>query len=156
MSHHLNVHLEYKDIDIAHRLGKYIPNKNRAVIVKCVRRQTKIDVMKRAKQLKGTGIYINEDLTKINAEVLASLRLKEPSRVERAWSHEGKLFVGYKGIDRNEHVDYKQYQNWLSKPWPRKDHHIRQESCIYCSPITKTDLTLKKCEKCDKIEVCKP
>ncbi|KAH3739411.1 hypothetical protein DPMN_046063 [Dreissena polymorpha] len=60
MSHHLNVRLEYKDIDIAHRLGKYIPNKNRAVIVKFVRRQTKIDVMKRAKQLKGTGIYIKK------------------------------------------------------------------------------------------------
>ncbi|KAH3802154.1 hypothetical protein DPMN_155825 [Dreissena polymorpha] len=121
MSHHLNVHLEYKDIEIAHRLGKYIPNKNRAVIVKFVRRQTKIDVMKRAKQLKGTGIYINEDLTKINAEVLASLRLKEPSHFERAWSHEGKLFVRYNGIDRNEHVDYKQNQNWLSKPWPQKE-----------------------------------
>lgn len=64
--------------------------------------QTIIDVMKRSKQLKGTDIYINEDLTKWNAEVLASLRLREPRRVEKAWSFESKLFVKYKGSDRSE------------------------------------------------------
>ncbi|KAH3825927.1 hypothetical protein DPMN_127814 [Dreissena polymorpha] len=65
MSQHLDIHLECRGIDVSHRLGKYTPNKDRPVIVKFVRRQTKIDVMKRAKLLKGTGIYINED-----AEVL--------------------------------------------------------------------------------------
>ena len=84
----LGIRIEYRDIDVAHRLGKYIHNKNRPVIVKFVRRQTKIDIMKRAKLLKGTGIFINEDLTKKNAEVLASLRLKEPTLIDRAWSYE--------------------------------------------------------------------
>ncbi|KAH3790464.1 hypothetical protein DPMN_168666 [Dreissena polymorpha] len=110
------MHLECKDIDVSHRLGKYILNKNRQVIVKCVRLQTKIDVMKRVVLLKGTGIYINGDLTKTNAELLVSLRLKEPGRVEKAWSYEGKLFVRYNGRKRNEHVHCNQYQGWLSKP----------------------------------------
>ena len=68
-------------------------NRNSPVIVQCMRRQSKIDVMKSVKLLKGTGIYINEDLTKIIAEVLASLRLKEPCRVEKAWPNKGKIFV---------------------------------------------------------------
>ncbi|KAH3879976.1 hypothetical protein DPMN_003888 [Dreissena polymorpha] len=72
------------------------------VIVKFVRRQMKIEIMKRAKLLKGTGIFINDDLTNINAEVLASLRLKEPELVEKAWSRDGKLFVRYRGQERNE------------------------------------------------------
>ncbi|KAH3850203.1 hypothetical protein DPMN_092610 [Dreissena polymorpha] len=72
--------------------------------------------MKRARNLKGTRISINEDLTKTNAEVLASLRLKEPGRVEKAWSFEGKLFVRFRGSERNEHVHFNQYQGWLSKP----------------------------------------
>ncbi|KAH3751614.1 hypothetical protein DPMN_186182 [Dreissena polymorpha] len=84
LSKKLGLKLESKDVDVAHRLGKYAPNKNRPVIVKFVRQQTKIDIMQRAKLLKGTGVFINEDLTKINAEVLSSLRLKEPDLVERA------------------------------------------------------------------------
>ncbi|KAH3809673.1 hypothetical protein DPMN_138049 [Dreissena polymorpha] len=76
INHHLDIQLVSKDLDVAHKLGKYVPNKNRPVIVKFVRRQTKIDVMQRANRLKGTNIYVNDDLTKTNAEVLASLRLK--------------------------------------------------------------------------------
>ncbi|KAH3840632.1 hypothetical protein DPMN_114085 [Dreissena polymorpha] len=72
--------------------------------------------MKRDKLLKGTGLYNNEDLTKQNAEVLASLRLKEPGRVEKSWSFESKLFVRYRGSERNEQIHFNQYQGWLSKP----------------------------------------
>ncbi|KAH3693067.1 hypothetical protein DPMN_193404 [Dreissena polymorpha] len=78
--------------------------------------------MKRVKLLKGTGIFINEDLTKKNAEVLASLRLKEPTLIDRAWSYEGKLFARFRGSDRPEQIKSNQYQSWLSKPWPGKDN----------------------------------
>ncbi|KAH3851617.1 hypothetical protein DPMN_094099 [Dreissena polymorpha] len=47
--------------------------------------------MKRAKLLKGIDISINGDLTKTNAEVLVSLRLKEPDKVEKAWPRDGRL-----------------------------------------------------------------
>ncbi|KAH3807374.1 hypothetical protein DPMN_135713 [Dreissena polymorpha] len=77
--------------------------------------------MKRAKLLKGTGIYLNEDLTKTNSEVLASLRLKEPLIVERAWSRDGKLFVGYRGHDRIELVSSDKYRLWSAKPWPNRN-----------------------------------
>jgi hypothetical protein len=40
------------DIDVAHRLGKYIQGNQRPEIVKFVRRQTKIYVFKHAKQLR--------------------------------------------------------------------------------------------------------
>ncbi|KAH3877479.1 hypothetical protein DPMN_001347 [Dreissena polymorpha] len=78
--------------------------------------------MKGAKLLKGTGIFINEDLTKTNAEVLASLRLKEPTRIEKAWSYGGKLFAKYKSSERYEQINFYQYHTWLSKPWPSKDN----------------------------------
>ncbi|KAH3801752.1 hypothetical protein DPMN_155413 [Dreissena polymorpha] len=107
----LGTHIETRDIDVAHRLGKYARHKCRPVIVKFVRRQTKIEIMKRAKLLKGTDIFINEDLTKINAKVLASLRLKEPELVEKAWSRDGKLFVRYRGQERK-------YKLWMAKSWP--------------------------------------
>ena len=65
------------EIDIAHRLGKFKQGKQRPIIVKFVRRQTKIKVFKQAKQLRQSSIYINEDLTKLNQEVLSSVRLKD-------------------------------------------------------------------------------
>ncbi|KAH3842900.1 hypothetical protein DPMN_116404 [Dreissena polymorpha] len=71
---HLGISMVPNDIDIGHRLGKFKPNSNRPVIVKFVRRQTKIDILQKAKLFKGLGIYVNEDLTKLNAEVLASVR----------------------------------------------------------------------------------
>ncbi|KAH3724975.1 hypothetical protein DPMN_050802 [Dreissena polymorpha] len=52
----------------------------------------------------------------LNAEVLASLRLKEPDLIERAWSFEGKLFVRYRRSDRREIVSYEKYREWLDKP----------------------------------------
>ncbi|KAH3724976.1 hypothetical protein DPMN_050803 [Dreissena polymorpha] len=57
----------------------------------------------------------------LNAEVLASLRLKEPDLIERAWSFEGKLFVRYRRSDRRETVSYEKYREWLDKPWPQKN-----------------------------------
>ncbi|KAH3818100.1 hypothetical protein DPMN_119696 [Dreissena polymorpha] len=78
--------------------------------------------MKLAKLLKGTDIFINEDLTKINAEVLASLRLKEQELVEKAWSRDGKLFVHYRGQERNEQVTFDKYKLWLAKSWPTKTY----------------------------------
>ncbi len=78
--------------------------------------------MKRANRLKDTDIFINEELTKMNAEVLASLRLKEPELVEKAWSRDGKLFVRYRGQDRNELVTFDKYKLWLTKSWPNKNH----------------------------------
>ena len=112
--------LDEHDVDIAHRLGDYRSSKPRSVIVKFTRRQTKVNVLKNAKKFKGTNIFINEDLTKLNAEVLASLRLKDKKSVERAWSFDGKLYAQFKGQQKGERITDEQYKLWLSKPWPIK------------------------------------
>jgi len=113
--------LNVNDIDVAHRLGKYRQGKQRPVIVKFVRRQTKIQAFSHAKQLRQSAIYINEDLTKTNQEVLSSVRLKDRDSVKKAWSHEGKIYVIYNqnGHDDGPHeLQYKQYHYWLNRPWP--------------------------------------
>ncbi|XP_052252442.1 uncharacterized protein LOC127859072 [Dreissena polymorpha] len=119
---HLGISIHPSDIDIAHRLGKYKPNTNRPVIVRFVRRQTKIDILRNAKQFKGSGIFVNEDLTKLNAEVLASVRLKQTSTVQRAWSFEGKLFALLKVNEHAKQINYSEFKDWLDKPWPKKSY----------------------------------
>ena len=122
VNEHLGIAIEPNDIDIAHRLGKFKPNCNRPVIVRFVRRQTKIDIMRKAKLFKGSSIFVNEDLTKLNAEVLASLRLKQPSSVEKSWSYEGKIYALFKGNEQPTHIKYSEYKLWLEKPWPKKSY----------------------------------
>ena len=77
----LDMEVGYQDIDIAHRLGKYKKDAKRPVIVKFVHRHVKGSVMREAKRLKNTNIYINEDLTFLNQSVLASLRLKGRDKI---------------------------------------------------------------------------
>jgi hypothetical protein len=106
----LKVNVTINDIDIAHRLGKWKENKNRPVIVKFVRRQQKNDLMKNTKVLKGTGIFINHDLTWTNQQVLSSLRIKEPELVDSCWHVDGKFFAAFKetGNDGKSYLKTKQ------------------------------------------------
>ena len=113
--------LTLKDFDMAHRL----PNKedkavkNRKVIVKFVSRYVKEQVMRNKRKLAGTGVFINEDLTHLNQEVLMSVKKKMKEEVKEAWSHNGKLL--YKNMTDNIHVvHYCDYQHWLEMPWPKK------------------------------------
>ena len=119
---HLGISIQPTDIDIAHRLGKFKPGSNRPVIVRFIRRQTKIDILRKAKLFKGSSIFANEDLTKLNAEVLASVRLKQPNAVERAWSFEGKIFAVFKGNEHATQIKYPEFKSWLDKPWPKKSY----------------------------------
>ena len=117
------LYINEQEIDIAHRLGKYKQGKHRPIIVKFVRRQTKINVFKHAKQLRQSSIYINDDLTKLNQEVLSAVRIKDRVEVKRAWSYEGKIFVVYNqegNDDRPYELQYRQYQYWLDLPWPAR------------------------------------
>ncbi|KAH3704983.1 hypothetical protein DPMN_080045 [Dreissena polymorpha] len=111
LSSKLGLRVEKEDIDIAQRIGKYHREKIRPVIVRFIRRQTKSDVMRNAKLLKGSGIFLNKDLTKLNAEDLET--------VERAWSFDGKLYARFRGKERSEIIDYEHFQTWLYKPLPK-------------------------------------
>lgn len=128
---HMNMDLSVDDIDIAHRIGPYKDGKNRPIIVKFLQRRTKFEVIKRIPSLikAKTGIYINEDLTPLNNEVLSSLRLKAKDRIAGCWSVQGKIyakFITEKGQNgepdkyNTERIRYKDFNTWLKLPWPKK------------------------------------
>ena len=62
----LGCDLESCEIDRTHRVGRPRLGKQRAIIVKFCSYQSKIKVMKCKRNLKGTSIYVNEDLTFFN------------------------------------------------------------------------------------------
>ena len=89
----MGLDLSVQQIDIGHRLGPFSRDRNRNVIVKFISRQVKFNILAHCSALRNTGVYINEDLTRLNSKVLSSMRLKDPGNVEKAWSYEGKLFL---------------------------------------------------------------
>ena len=80
----LDLNLARCDFDIAHRLGPERWGSCRQIIVKFQSRM-KRDVVLRTRFFKGSYIYINEDLTRLNQLVLFGVRKKMPDEVDTVW-----------------------------------------------------------------------
>ena len=111
--------LQENDIDMCHRLGK--PGiTERPIIVKYVSRMKRNVLLRRRKELKGTQIYVNEDLTHLNRHVFKIIRkeLEDPDRApERVFVREGKLF--HKGKEgKVRPIPFSEYKDWLGIQWP--------------------------------------
>ena len=98
----MDVNLREKDIDVAHRVGIYKKNNKypRAMIVRFVRRDHKMLVMKNRKKLKGQKYVVVDDLCQELVKVYN--RVRNDERVQEAWTWFGKVFIKDKkgGIHR--------------------------------------------------------
>jgi len=68
------IHVDSEEISACHTLGKPDVNGQQKVILRFVSRKTKVRVMNEWEKLRGTGIYINEHLTKKNADIAKAAR----------------------------------------------------------------------------------
>ena len=110
----LGLNLHRYDIDIAHRIGRKQKGvkSSRCVIVKFVSRMTKIKCLKdRKTKLKGTKIFIQEDLTSLNYSVF--MATKGNNDVDKSWTIDGTIYVKWKGSDVIKKVGYAEYDEWL-------------------------------------------
>jgi len=87
----LGLKINQEEIDTAHRIGRFRDGKNRNIICKFVRRQTKFQVIKQRPKLKSSGVVIREDITRTNQELLD--RAYQCSEIKSTWSSKGKLKV---------------------------------------------------------------
>ncbi len=89
-----------------------------AIVVRFVNRKHKIDLLRQAKYLKGTGVYINEHLTKKNAEIARQARfLRKQGKIQATWTKNCKVMIRLKGppeeakvIVIREQKDLEQYK----------------------------------------------
>ena len=87
----LKMSLNKDEIEVCHRLSPQTRGKVRPIVVRFRFRDTKWDVMKYRKNLKGTGIVFSEDLCKEMRELLKELH--DYNGVESCWAWNGKLFA---------------------------------------------------------------
>lgn len=61
-------------------------------------RKTKIELLKQGKKLKGTGVYLNEHLTKKTAEIARQARsLKKQNKIQATWTRNCKVMIRLNG-----------------------------------------------------------
>ena len=89
----IGVDLKSEEISVVHRVGRKLPNKNRAVIVRLVQRKKRKELLKKKAELKNKQQkqFINEDLTQIRAAMWKMV--KESPEVKNATTIDGKLLV---------------------------------------------------------------
>lgn len=93
-----NIHLESHQISACHTLPRKDSKTNPTIVVKFVNRKHKVEVLKQAKKLKGTGVYVNEHLTKKNAEIARNGRiLRKQSKIQATWTRNGKVYIRLNG-----------------------------------------------------------
>ncbi|CAG9825699.1 unnamed protein product [Phaedon cochleariae] len=88
----LAISLEDKDIDICYRIGKNDnTRKPRGIFLKLKNFDKRQEIYHKKKLLKGTGVIIREDLTKLRVEMLS--KAIEKTSLKNVWTEGGKIFV---------------------------------------------------------------
>lgn len=88
------------------------------IIVQFANRKHKVEVLRQSRKLKGTGVYINEHLTKKNGEIARECRvLRKKKKVQSTWTRNGKVFIKTNGTPEqvkviliNQLTDLEQYK----------------------------------------------
>lgn len=90
--------LDYNQVEACHPLPRRNNNDKPAVILRFVNRKYKVALLKQGKMLKGTDVYINEHLTKTNADIARKARyLRRLKKIQSTWTRNCKIFIKLNG-----------------------------------------------------------
>ena len=101
----LGVRVHRTDISIAHRLQARDDRPHRAIQVKFTRRQTKLDILRNRKKLRGTPVVIVEDMCSSYMRIFNEMR--DLVGKGNAWTWEGKIFVNIGGATKRVTMENK-------------------------------------------------
>lgn len=93
-----NIAINENDISVCHLLPRKHTGAKPAIVVRFVSRKRKDDLLRQARKLKGSGVYINEHLTKKNADIARQARiLRKQSRIQATWTRNGRVLIRLNG-----------------------------------------------------------
>jgi len=86
--------LEKTEITACHTLGKKRDDGTQNIIVRFLSRKTKSRILMSGENLKGTRVFINEHLTRKNADFARAARqLKKDGKITKTWTRDCKVYV---------------------------------------------------------------
>ena len=92
------------DIEACHTLpSKVTTSAPPAIIIRFTNRKNKDALLRQGRKLKGTQVYINEHLTKKNADIAKKARsLKKSNKIQGTWTTNCKVFIKTEGATPEE------------------------------------------------------
>ncbi len=98
-----DISIERNRIAACHSLPSKDKKRAPNIIIRLVNRKHKVDLMKQAKKLKGTKVFMNEHLTKRNADIAREARmLRKMKKIQATWTRDCKVFIKLNGSSPEE------------------------------------------------------
>ena len=92
-----NIEFDTEDIEACYSLSRKAKTGIPAILMKFVNRE-KNSLLRRSKMLKGSKVFINENLTKQNAEIAMKARkARKVGKIQGTWTINGKIYIKLKG-----------------------------------------------------------
>ena len=86
--------LEPNMISTCHTLPRKVGNNTPLIIMRFANRKAKMELQSQAKKLKGTDVYLNDHLTKRNAEIAKEARtLRKKEKIHATWTRSCKIWI---------------------------------------------------------------
>lgn len=100
-----SINIQSKNIVACHTLPRKDSKTKPAIIIRFVNRKHKIDLLRQARKLKGTGVYLNEHLTKKNADIARQARiLRKQNKIQSTWTRNCKVMIRLNGTPEEAKV----------------------------------------------------
>lgn len=99
------IDLDCNNVEACHVLPRRKASDKSTVIMRFANRKHKIAILKEGKKLKGTNVYINEHLTKHNADIAKKARyLRKMKKIQHTWTANCKVFIKLNGSPEDAKV----------------------------------------------------
>lgn len=93
-----NIYIDENSISACHTLPRRDRKSKPAIIVRFVNRKHKTELLLQGKKLKGSQVYINEHLTKKNAEIAREARkLRKNNKIQATWTWNCRVLIHLNG-----------------------------------------------------------
>ncbi|XP_055019421.1 uncharacterized protein LOC129411744 [Boleophthalmus pectinirostris] len=100
-----NIKVAPENITACHTLPKKHKDAKPTIAVRFVNRKHKVELLRQAKLLKGTGVYVNEHLTKKNADIARDARnLRKLKKIQATWTRNGQVKIRLNGTPEESKV----------------------------------------------------
>lgn len=93
------------NIEACHPLPRKRKEDKPAIIIRFVNRKQKMELLRQGWKLKGTEVYLNEHLTKKNADIAKKARfLRKQRKIQSTWTSNCKVFIKLNGTPEEARV----------------------------------------------------
>lgn len=89
----MSIALNENDVTVCYRIGKKEGNKARGIFLQLKNHELRQEIYRRKKFMKGTGIVIREDLTRLRVELLT--KTIEKTSIKNVWTDLGNILVNH-------------------------------------------------------------